>query len=81
MQCKREVNSSPLGRVNLRANLLKGNIILGNYGVSADRACRASEPCILHKDFRTHEHIIKQVHSYVKKRHLAGQYSPQILCN
>ncbi|XP_069698714.1 protein phosphatase PHLPP-like protein isoform X2 [Periplaneta americana] len=24
--------SSPLGRINLRANLLKGNIILGNYG-------------------------------------------------
>ncbi|XP_063217315.1 protein phosphatase PHLPP-like protein [Bacillus rossius redtenbacheri] len=24
--------SSPLGRVNLRGNLLKGNIILGNYG-------------------------------------------------
>jgi len=50
MPCKREVNSSPLGRVNLRANLLKGNIILGNYGVSADSACRASEPCNLHKD-------------------------------
>lgn len=30
-----EVNINPLSRVNLRANLLKGNIVLGNYGVSA----------------------------------------------
>jgi hypothetical protein len=29
-----EMNSSPLGKVNLRANLLKGNIVLANYGVS-----------------------------------------------
>jgi hypothetical protein len=34
MPGKDEMSSSPLGRVNLRANLLKGNIILGNYGVS-----------------------------------------------
>ncbi|KDR16236.1 protein phosphatase PHLPP-like protein isoform X3 [Zootermopsis nevadensis] len=32
MPGKNETNSSPLGRVNLRANLLKGNIVLGNYG-------------------------------------------------
>lgn len=29
-----EVTGNSLGRVNLRANLLRGNIVLGNYGVS-----------------------------------------------
>jgi hypothetical protein len=38
MPCENETNSSPLGRVNLRANLLKGNIVLGNYGVSTSSA-------------------------------------------
>lgn len=28
------VKKPPLNRINLRSNQLKGNIILGNYGVS-----------------------------------------------
>lgn len=38
MPRKNETNSGSLGRVNLRANLLKGDIVLGNYGVSTSNA-------------------------------------------